>query len=111
MTKEYKNISNEFYLMPKLFFIDEDYKDLDSDSILLYTILLDKTMNLSETAGWVDDEGSLYVIAPVKDLQIILNCSTYKIAKIKKELVAYDLISVVRGGISEYDKIYVKQIN
>lgn len=97
--------------MPKLFFIDEDYKDLDSDSILLYTILLDKTMNLSETAGWVDDDGNLYVIAPVKDLQIILNCSTYKIAKIKKELVAYDLISVVRGGISEYDKIYVKQIN
>lgn len=97
--------------MPKILFYDDEFKKLDNDSILLYTILLDRTLNMSERNGWIDDDGSLYVNAPIKELQIILKCSNYKITKIKKELVAHNLIVVERGGIAEYDKIYVNQIN
>lgn len=111
MIKKFKDNTKKFYLLPALFFTDEKYKNLDSDSILLYTILLDRTTNTSINAGGIDDEDNLYVIASFQELQATLNISQYKFSKIKKELIAHDLIQICRNKISEPEKIYVKNID
>jgi len=44
-----------FYRVPKLFFIQEHYRNMSTDAKLLYGMLLDR-MNLSARNGWLDQK-------------------------------------------------------
>lgn len=106
----FNNQIQDNYRIPKVLIEDEKYKDLNSSAIVLYSILLDETMEKSKELGWIDDAGSLYVIFASQRMTDILNIGNAKLSKIKKQLIEYDLIEINRGGIGEYDKIYVKKI-
>lgn len=106
----FNNQIQDNYRIPKVLIEDEKYKDLNSSAIVLYSILLNETMEKSKKLGWIDDAGSLYVIVASQRMTDILNIGNAKLSKIKKLLIEYDLIQISRGGIGEYDKIYVKKI-
>lgn len=106
----YQYVIQDHYLVPKVLVTDEKYSNLNSTAILLYTLLLEKTENHAVDAGWIDNDGHLYVIFSSQHMLDMLNISSSKLSRIKKQLVAFDLIEIKRQGLGEYDKIYVKQI-
>lgn len=99
----------ENYMIPKVLIGNEKYKKLNSSAVLLYSILLDEMQEKSKNLGWVDDAGNLYVIFSSQKMSDILNIGSSKLSNIKKQLIQYDLIEINRGGIGEYDKIFVKK--
>ena len=52
-------LENVFYQIPKELFVNAYYKDLSSDSKLLYGLLLDR-LSISLKNEWIDEEGNIF---------------------------------------------------
>ena len=52
-------LENIFYQIPKELFINPYYKNLSSDSKLLYALLLDR-LSVSMKNQWIDEDGNIY---------------------------------------------------
>ena len=50
-----------FYRLPKALFVNPRFRDISSESKILYGLLLDR-MGLSAKNGWTDDTGRVYII-------------------------------------------------
>ena len=106
----YNNTKETFsYIkVPKMFFTDEKYKKISSDAKFLYSILLDR-MCLSQSNGWYDDEGRVYIIFTVKEIMGAMGCADRKVKRLMDELEEKcGLIERKRRGQGKPNFIYVK---
>ena len=98
-----------FYRIPKALFENDRYKDISTDSKLLYGLMLDR-MDLSVKNRWIDEKGRVYIFFTVKGIMDIMKCSNRKVTKLLSELdteKGVGLIKRVRRGQGNPDKIYV----
>lgn len=96
-----------FYRLPKALIKDRRFKDISSDSKLLYSILLDR-MSLSLKNHWVDELNRVYIIYTLKEVMIEFECSERKASSLMAELKRGGLIEKKRRGLGKADLVYVK---
>jgi len=74
---------------------DERFKNLSSDSKFLYGLLLQK-ISLSKRYDWIDVQNRLYIIYPLGEVMLDLNCSKQTALKSMKELKDMGLVKTVK---------------
>ena len=80
-----------FYRIPKALFTEPTLREMSTDAKVLYGILLDR-MSLSVKNGWLDEQGRVYIIYTVREVQESLCCAEHKAVKLFRELEDMDLI-------------------
>lgn len=103
-------LENVFYQIPKELFVNPYYKDLSSDSKLLYGLLLDR-LSISIKNEWIDEEGNIFLIFSRKEAGEKLNLSDKTVTKAFKQLANVKLIYEKRQGFRKNNIIYVGKIN
>ena len=101
--------SYTFYRVPKVLFIEPEFKALSTDARLLYGLLLDR-MQLSVRNNWMDEDGRVYIFFTVESIMEALACGNKKAGQLLGELddrKGIGLISRVRQGMGRPDRIYV----
>ena len=99
-----------YFRIPKALFQDSRFRRLSTDARTLYGILLDR-MSLSAKNGWLDDQGRVYIIYTVREVQESLCCAEHKAVKLFRELEQADLIERKRRGLGRPSLIYVKNFS
>ena len=99
-----------FYRVPKVLFTNERFWNISADAKMLYGILLDR-MSLSVKNGWLDEQGRVYIIYTVREVQESLCCAEHKAVKLFRELEDIDLIERKRRGLGRPSLIYVKDFS
>lgn len=100
-----------FYRIPRVLISHSYFKNLSTDSKLLYGMLLDR-MSLSCKNGWMDEDGKVYIYYSLDEIQEDLNCGHDKAAKLLAELdtvKGVGLIERVKQGQGKPTMIYVKR--
>ena len=103
-------LENVYYQIPKELFTNPYYKDLSSDSKLLYALLLDR-LCISIKNNWVDGEKNIFLIFSRKEAQEKLNLSDKTVTKAFKQLADVKLIYEKKQGFKKNNIIYVGKIN
>ncbi len=98
---------NSFYRLPRAFFTNKRFGGISTDAKILYSILLDR-MCLSDTNGWYDEKGRIYIYYPVSQASDLLGFCEDKIRKLFKEIEDADLIERKRQGLCKAYKIYLR---
>ena len=98
-----------FFRIPRALVKDERFRDLSTDSKLLYGLMLDR-MGLSLQNGWQDTEGRTFIYFTLEEIQGTLSCGHNKAVRLLAELEQYALIERVKQGQGKPAKIYVKKI-
>lgn len=97
-----------FYRVPKILFTEDRFWNISTDAKMLYGILLDR-MNLSAKNQWVDEQGRVYIIFTIEEIQNALGCADKKATKLLDELEKKcGLIERKRQGLGKPNLIYVK---
>ena len=65
-----------YFRIPKALFQDHRFRQLSTDARTLYGILLDR-MSLSVKNGWLDEQGRVYIIYTVREVQESLCCAEH----------------------------------
>ena len=99
-----------YFRIPKALFQDHRFRQLSTDARTLYGILLDR-MSLSVKNGWLDEQGRVYIIYTVREVQESLCCAEHKAVKLFRELEDTDLIKRKRRGLGRPSLIYVKDFS
>ena len=99
-----------FYRIPRQLITGDAFKRLSTDAKLLYGLLLDR-MSLSAKNGWLDEQGRVYIIYTVREVQESLCCAEHKAVKLFRELEDTDLIERKRRGLGRPSLIYVKDFS
>src|SRR5665647_734203 len=86
-----------------------DIKSLDSDSILLYTMLRDR-YELSSKNGWVNENDEVYLIYTIDEMCEMLKRKKEKITKSLNKLRECGLIETQRMGLNKPNRIYVTDV-
>ena len=68
-------------------------------------------MSLSAKNGWLDEQGRVYIIYTVREVQESLCCAEHKAVKLFRELEQLDLIERKRRGLGRPSLIYVKDFS
>ncbi len=103
-------LENVFYQIPKELFVNPYYKNLNSDSKLLYSLLLDR-LSVSMKNEWIDEEGNIFLIFSRKEAQAKLNLSDKTVTKAFRQLTDVKLIYEKKQGFKKNNIIYVGKIN
>ena len=99
-----------YFRIPKALFQDHRFRKISTDARTLYGILLDR-MSLSVKNGWLDEQGRVYIIYTVREVQESLCCAEHKAVKLFRELEDIDLIERKRRGLGRPSLIYVKDFS
>ena len=99
-----------YFRIPKALFQDSRFRQLSTDARTLYGILLDR-MSLSAKNNWLDEQGRVYIIYTVREVQESLCCAEHKAVKLFRELEQADLIERKRRGLGRPNLIYVKNFS
>ena len=99
-----------FYRIPKALFQEPRFQSLSTDAKTLYGILLDR-MSLSVKNGWLDEQGRMYIICTVREVQEPLCCAEHKAVKLFRELEKFGLIERKRRGLEKPSLVYVKNFS
>ena len=99
-----------YFRIPKALFQDHRFRQLSTDARTLYGILLDR-MSLSAKNGWLDEQGRVYIIYTVREVQESLCCAEHKAVKLFRELEQADLIERKRRGLGRPSLIFVKNFS
>ena len=99
-----------FFHIPKALFQEQRFQNLSTDAKILYGILLDR-MSLSAKNGWRDEQGRVYIIYTVREVQESLCCAEHKAVKLLRELEDIDLVERKRRGLGRPSLIYVKDFS
>lgn len=105
-TNEYMTATTTLpaYLPYPIFLLDAD---LTQTAKQLYTLLLGRT-TLSQKNGWMDENGSIYVVFPLGNLAKSANRGISSVKNALNELEKADLIERRRQGFSMPSRIFVK---
>ena len=99
-----------YFRIPKALFQDRRFRQLSTDARTLYGILLDR-MSLSAKNNWLDEQGRVYIIYTVREVQESLCCAEHKAVKLFRELEQANLIERKRRGLGRPSLIYVKNFS
>ena len=99
-----------FFRIPKALFQEQRFQNLSTDAKILYSILLDR-MSLSAKNGWRDEQGRVYIIHTVREVQESLCCAEHKAVKLFRELEDIGLVERKRRGLGRPSLIYVKDFS
>ena len=99
-----------YFRIPKALFQDSRFRQLSTDARTLYGILLDR-MSLSAKNGWLDEQGRVYIIYTVREVQESLCCAEHKAVKLFRELEQANLIERKRRGLGRPSLIFVKNFS
>ena len=99
-----------YFRIPKALFQDSRFRQLSTDARTLYGILLDR-MSLSAKNGWLHEQGRVYIIYTVREVQESLCCAEHKAVKLFRELEQADLIERKRRGLGRPSLIFVKNFS
>ena len=99
-----------YFRIPKALFQDSRFRQLSTDARTLYGILLDR-MSLSVKNNWLDEQGRVYIIYTVREVQESLCCAEHKAVKLFRELEQADLIERKRRGLGRPSLIFVKNFS
>ena len=99
-----------FFRIPKALFQEQRFQSLSTDAKILYGILLDR-MSLSAKNGWRDEQGRVYIIYTVREVQESLCCAEHKAVKLFRELEDIGLVERKRRGLGRPSLIYVKDFS
>ena len=97
-----------FLIVPKFLIRDERFKGLSSDSVLLYSMMLER-MGLSRKNGWLDEENRAYIYYSVENAMEDLKRSKPTVIKVIKELETIGLIERRKPGQGRPAIVYVKK--
>lgn len=100
-----------FFRIPRQLITNPRFKNISTDSKLLYGMLLDR-MGLSVKNEWYDDAGRVYIYYTVEEICEDMNCGRDKAMKLLAELDAgkgVGLIERRRQGLGKPSVIYVKR--
>ena len=100
--------AEQFYMVPKVLFTNPFYKGLNANAKLIYAMLKDR-MHLSRSNGWADENGDIYLMFKQDEIQDLMDISHATCVKAMKQLVEYELIDIVRQGLSKPNKVYIKK--
>lgn len=70
--------SERYYKLPKLLFESERYKNMKPEVKVVYSVLKDR-LELSLSKGWIDEDGTIYLIYSNSNLMALLGCSKSKL--------------------------------
>ncbi|HHW4956317.1 TPA: replication initiator protein A [Streptococcus suis] len=101
--------SERFYRIPKVLVESVYYRQMSTESKFTYAILKDR-FELSLKNNWVEENGDVYLIFTVEELQSILGYGKNKVIKIKKELAEYGLLEEVRQGLNKPNLLYLGNV-
>lgn len=99
-----------FFRIPKALFTEKEFSTLSTDAKLLYGVLLDR-ISLSKKNGWIDEDGYVYIIYTIAELQELLQMSHTTVTKLLYELDSVHGIGLIeryRQGNNRPSVIYVK---
>ena len=99
--------SFNFIQVPRFLFTNPDFRNLKSDSKILYSLMLDR-MSLSRKNKWFDEENRVFIIYTLDDMMESIGCGHTKCVDLLKELSMYGLIERKKRGLGKPDIIYVK---
>ena len=99
-----------FFRIPKALFQEQRFQNLSTDAKILYGILLD-LMSLSAKNGWRDEQGRVYIICTVREVQESLCCAEHKAVRLFRELEDIGLVKRKRRGLGRPSLIYVKDFS
>lgn len=99
-----------FYRVPKLLIQGKKYKKLTSDAKLLYAVYQDRA-EISIQNKWTDLNGDIYFLFSIDEVCFFMGWGRDKTIKIKKELIAFDLLSEKRQGRNLVNKTYLHLID
>ncbi|PTI72785.1 replication initiation protein, partial [Staphylococcus succinus] len=102
----YTNDLDEFYRLPHALFSNPYYKKLSPDAIITYAIYLSRYEYSVFKDNFYDKNQRLYFIYPNDVLGDYLNFDRNKIARIKKQLIDYNLLEVKTSNRA--DMLYIK---
>ncbi len=100
-----------YYRIPRLLVTGVQFKNLSTDSKLLYGLMLDR-MGLSIKHHWYDHRGRVYIHYTLDEIQDALNCGHNKGVRLLAELdtvTGIGLIERVKQGQGHPTRIYVKR--
>ena len=96
--------------IPKMLFQEKQYEKLSVDAKLLYSLLLDRK-TLANMNGWIDQNGTAYVVYPKSEMKKHLNASRYRVDMALEELEKCgQMVVVTRPDPGKPCQIYVKDI-
>ncbi|MFM0788392.1 replication initiator protein A [Streptococcus suis] len=101
--------SERFYRIPKVLVESVYYRQMSTESKFTYAILKDR-FELSLKNNWIDENGDVYLIFTVEELQTILGFGNKKVIKLKKELAEYGLLEEVRQGLNKPNRLYLGNV-
>lgn len=107
ITANHYQTSERYYKLPKLLFESECYKDMKLEVKVAYAVLKDR-LELSLSKGWIDEDGTIYLVYSNSKLRALLGCSKSKLLTIKKTLREYGLIDEVQQSSSEKGRLAKK---
>ena len=100
-----------FFRIPRQLITHPHFKQVSTDSKLLYGMLLDR-MGLSIKNEWYDDDGRVYIYYTIEEICDNLNCGRDKAMKLLAELDSdkgIGLIDRIKQGLGKPTRIYVKR--
>ncbi len=105
----YRNEADKygFIRIPKMLVVGEDFSSLSITAKILYGMLLDR-MSMSTKNKWMDEDGKVYIVYPLTELQEDLNVSKKSLCDHMKELESVGLINKCVSGNGKPSRIYVK---
>ena len=81
--------------------------EYSANAKLLYGLLLSRTQ-LSQRSGWADENGSVYVIYPIRQMADDLNRSERTVKNALNELENAGLLTRVRQGLTKAKRLLLQ---
>lgn len=101
-----EEVTLRFYQVPKALFENSACKGLSLGAKLMFSILRDR-LDVSIKNEWEDENGYIYLIFTVDEIEEILEVTRKTAIKHKKELKNFGLIIDKRVGQGNPNRIYV----
>ena len=102
----------QFIKIPKILINSDFYKKLSLGAKMLYSILADRqSLSLKNKDKFTDENGKIFLIYSIENLEEILNSSKVTIIKYKKELINFNLLFERRVGLGLPNRLYILKPN
>lgn len=102
----------QFIKIPKILINSDFYKKLSLGAKMLYSILADRqSLSLKNKDKFTDENGKIFLIYSIENLEEILNLTDKTIIKFKKELINFNLLLDRRMGLGLPNRLYILKPN
>ncbi|EOD3680212.1 replication initiator protein A [Staphylococcus aureus] len=104
----YAHDIDKFYRLPHALFTNPKYKNLKSETLIAYAIYLSRYEYSLYKQHFIDKNNDVYCYFSNDNMAKILDVSTRKVERIKKELVATELMINKPSSFGKANKLYIK---